>query len=103
MNKYSINSLKWRILRNNIPNHRLNDEEDRYICLHDTLAPNGYNIKTNRTSKYVKEYSDKVRVGNDNCKKEAIRNNLHKYRRRNDKLKDVPQHVTYFESKGLRG
>lgn len=101
--KYGYLNFKWTILEKDIPNEKLNDREDYYIKLHNTLCPSGYNLKMNSTYDGIHKYSDESRKKMSESSKKKVKDNLHKYRRNNEELKDVPQHVTYFESKGLRG
>ena len=43
----------------------------------------------------------KKRMSESSIKK--VHDNLHKYRKKHEELKEVPQYVTYFESGGIRG
>lgn len=101
--KHGYLNFKWTILEKDIPKEKLNEREDYYIKLHNTLCPLGYNLKMNSTHDGIHKYSDESRKKMSESSKKKVKDNLHKYRRNNEELKDVPQHVTYFESKGLRG
>lgn len=104
--KYGFRSFTWTILESNIPDNLLDEKEDFYILKHNSLVPNGYNLKINNTiqsSEFIKKYSD------ESCRKMSessiisMRNNLEKYRKAHKELEGVPQFVTYFKSGGIRG
>ena len=52
-----------------------------------------------QTSAYSAETLNKMSISHTKSRKE----HLHKYRKKHEELKEVPQFVTYFESGGTRG
>jgi group I intron endonuclease len=100
--KYGVNNFKWSILEKDIPLDDLNDRENYYIEKYDTLRSGGYNLKMNT--------SDSIQynlISEETRQRMVDRfdgDNINKYRRWQEEMKDVPKHVTYFECKnGLRG
>lgn len=100
--KHGVSNFTWEVLHTQIPNTKLNDLEDKMIILHNSLTPNGYNLKTNNKHGTFC-YSDTSRKKMSDSQKMAVKKYLHKYRRGHGMLKGVPQHVTYFTSGGIRG
>lgn len=100
--KYTIKGFKWQILQKGIPLEELNDIEDRLILKHNALAPNGYNLKLNK-SHNGSSYSEETIQRMSKSHTKSRREHLHKYRKKHEELKGIPQFVTYFESGGIRG
>lgn len=103
MCKYPFRDFKWEVIEENIPLDELNDIEDRLIIEHNSLVPNGYNLKMNHRHGQHSAYSDETRKKMSASSVIKVRDNLHNYRKKHEELKDVPQFVTYFESGGIRG
>ena len=101
--KYGFCNFTWEVLYDNVPKRYLNDLEDAMIRKHKSLAPNGYNLKTNAKHGGKSAYSDASRKKMSESQKIVMKNKLHKYRRGHGMLEGVPQHVTYFKSGGIRG
>lgn len=101
--KYGIKQFKWEVLKDNIPLNQLNTVEDQYINEYDTLAPNGYNLKINKSDGTRSIYSDETLLKMSVSHTKSRKEHLHKYRKHHDELVDVPQFVTHFESGGIRG
>lgn len=101
--KYGHKNFTWVTLKTSIPLEQLNDVEDSCIIEHNTLMPDGYNLKLNTPyvgrPMYSKETLERMSISHTKSRKEQ----LHKYRKKHEELKDVPQFVTYFESGGIRG
>lgn len=100
--KYSFESFKWEVLYTNIPRCDLNTLEDKLIIENNSIAPNGYNLKTNdKINGFA--YSAESRKKMSDSQKIAVTKYLHKYRRGHGMLTGMPQHITYYESGGVRG
>lgn len=97
--KYGFENFTWEILKSNVKLDDLNDEEDKFIRQYNSMDPNyGYNLKMNQGEKHkATSVETRERMSNTH------RNNLHKSRKNVEELKDMPAHVTYFDSNGLRG
>ena len=100
--KYGYENFKWQRLFKNLKPIWLNAFEDSQIRRFNTLAPNGYNLKVNN-SHGSHCYSEESRKRMSESQKIACTKSLHKYRRKQGKLKKLPKHVTYFKSGGKRG
>lgn len=98
-----FNSFKWTVLHTDVPLDKLNALEDDAIVKYNTLSPNGYNLKTNARVLNNFAYSEESRKRMSVSAKKKVKDNLHKYRKKHEQLEGLPQYVTYFESKGLRG
>ncbi|ARA72062.1 hypothetical protein BNJ_00233 [Kaumoebavirus] len=80
----------------------LGDEEKRLIAEHNTLHPNGYNIRSGGNG----NYNDKNRtLKNVNEKiSKTLKGQKKKMNRRNDASKDLPRYIYYYkDSKGCEG
>ncbi len=98
-----INSFQWIIVHQNVPYEQLSKIEDQLMLEHNTLSPNGYNLKLNAKYENMSSFSYETREKMRISSKKKVKDNLHKYRKKHDMLIDVPQHVTYFDSGGIRG
>lgn len=101
--KHGFDSFQWEVLIKGIDPDDLDVVEDYFIFAYDTLVPKGYNLKMNTKEYRSSTYSDatlkQMSVSHTKSRKE----HLHKYRKKHEELKDVPQFVTYFDSGGIRG
>lgn len=101
--KYGIENFTWSILETNVALELLNDLEDKYIIEHNTLSPNGYNLKLNNNSGGSSSFSLETLERMSISQSKVFETKLHKYRQNHEELEGVPRHVTFFESGGIRG
>jgi hypothetical protein len=102
--KYGMQNFKWFIVKRGLDNkHDLNKWENHFIKYYNSLAPNGYNLKTNTVDDEIQHTTVETKQRMSESSKLKTTVYLQKYRRYQDKLDGVPKHVTYFDSGGIRG
>jgi hypothetical protein len=92
--KYGYDNFKWEVIKWNIPRSKLNEEEDASILEHNTMTPNGFNLRLNKVHGGKPAVSDETRVRMS----DAIKNNLELYRKYTKELEGLPHHVLFFKS-----
>ena len=101
--KHSPKSFKWEILHNNIHIENLNQIEDEMILKHNTLSPNGYNLRLNNNHDSCNIYSLETRQKMSKNIKISNTKNIHKFRTYTEKLINMPKHISYYNINGKRG
>lgn len=101
--KHGFYNFKWFTILKNVKSENINEREDKYINKFNSLVPNGYNLKTNKAFGDNQSFSTETIKRMSDGHKKSMKENLYKYRKNHEELKNVPQHVTFFESGGIRG
>lgn len=102
--KYKPDQFKCIVLHTNIPLCNLNELEDRCIIEHNTLAPNGYNLRLNYNYDGSTALSEETKIRFSEAAKLKNKKYLDKYRTYKDELKDMPQYIIFYtDNEGYRG
>jgi hypothetical protein len=95
----------WHILESNVELNDLNELEDIYIQELDTIVPKGYNQRLNGMGSYGnhKVYTEETRKKMSDSQSKVYDTKLHKYRRNNEELTDLPKHVIFVQRDNKQG
>lgn len=98
-NKYGFDNFEWQLLASTENRSEINQLENEYITKYNTLTPNGYNLKLNKTDEnphtvFPQEILDKI---SENVRKANLTGYVDR-RKYVKELEGLPQYVNYFKN-----
>lgn len=102
-NKYGFDNFEWQLLTSTENRSEINQLENEYIIKYNTLSPNGYNLKLNKTDEnphtvYPQEILDKISAN----VRQANLTSYVNHRKYVKELEGLPQYVNYFKNDNER-